>query len=200
MDVKLIAVSPKGGRKVVTLKDDVTVLGRQDNCQLRVPLKEISRQHCQFIRKGKMLSIKDLGSSNGTYVNGEKVILQSLKAGDVVSVADAVRVMVQIDGMPENIDEQKLAAPAKVAAAAVAAPVGKPAVAKAPVKSAAPAAKKPVAKPAAKPGKSVDDEIDFDSMSSTATRAGGRAGGDDDELVLSESFFMDDDDDDDDHK
>jgi len=193
MDVKLIAVSPKGGRKVITLKDEVTVLGRQENCQLRVPMKEISRQHCQFIRRGKMLSIKDLGSSNGTYVNGEKIMLQALKAGDVVSVADAIRVMVQIDGQPDAIDDRTLAAPARASAPSGAV---KPAV-KSPAKpvTTKPAVKKAAA--AAAPTKSIDDEIDFDSMSSSSTRVNGRGGADDDELVLSESFFMDDDEDDD---
>ena len=111
MDVKLIAFSPKGRRKEFSLRDDVTILGRQEGCHLHIPLNEISRQHCQFLLTGDTVSIKDLGSANGTFVNGQKVTQQDLEPGDVVWLASALSFMVQIDGQPEHIDEQKLRTP-----------------------------------------------------------------------------------------
>ena len=108
MDVKLIALSPSGKRKVLTLTSEITTLGRQKDCHLRVPLGEISRQHCQFILNSNKLSVKDLGSSNGTFVNDQKVIQQELHGGDVVSLANALTLMVQIDGQPAKIDESRL--------------------------------------------------------------------------------------------
>jgi len=108
MDVNLIALSPAGSRKVIALNAEVTTVGRQTDCNLRVPLDEISRQHCQFVVEGDRVSVKDLGSSNGTFVNDQKVIQRDLNPGDVVRLANALAMMVQIDGQPEQIDESRL--------------------------------------------------------------------------------------------
>jgi len=110
MDVKLIAVSPKGGRKIFPLSADVTTLGRAD-CSLRIPLEEISRQHCQVILSEDKATVKDLDSSNGTFVNGEQVTERDLQPGDVISLANALNFLVQIDGQPAEIDEDKLRRP-----------------------------------------------------------------------------------------
>jgi len=108
MEVKLISISSSGRRKSFPLTTEVTTVGRQDDCLLRIPLNEISRQHCQFLLGEDGISVKDLGSVNGTFVNGQKVVKRDLNPGDVVSLADALRIMVQIDGQPVEIDGAKL--------------------------------------------------------------------------------------------
>ncbi len=108
MDVKIIAISPKGTRKIFPLVANQTTLGRQDDCDLKIPLSEISRRHCQIIVEEKSVRIKDLGSANGTFVDGQKVDEQELKPGNVISLAGAINFMVQIDGEPAEIDEAKL--------------------------------------------------------------------------------------------
>lgn len=107
MDAKLISISPKGVRKVFPLVAAVTTLGRQADCNLQIPLSEISRQHCQLKVEGGKIIVKDLGSANGTVVNGQKISQQELKPGDLIALTDTVKFLIQIDGKPANIDESK---------------------------------------------------------------------------------------------
>lgn len=49
------------------------VIGRSTDCDLTFPVTQISRQHARFIVDGNYLLIEDLGSSNGTRVNGSRI-------------------------------------------------------------------------------------------------------------------------------
>jgi predicted component of type VI protein secretion system len=51
----------------------VTTVGRQAGCQLQVKSSQVSRKHCELFEKKGLLLVKDLGSSNGTFVNGKRV-------------------------------------------------------------------------------------------------------------------------------
>ncbi len=173
MDVKLISISPKGVQKAFPVAAPTTTLGRQPDCDLQIPLGKISRQHCQIQMNEDRLFVKDMKSANGTFVNGKKVVQAQLKPGDIISLSDEVKFLVQIDGQPGKIDESKLRPgpieeekEEKPAARSTAPAVKKPAVAQKPM---APAVKKPAAK-------SVEDEA---------------------EQILGESFFLDLDEDED---
>ena len=78
------------GRSVSTtlkLTDNVTSLGRHDDCVIRIKSAQVSRRHCELYEAGGQLMLRDLGSSNGTYVNGKRVTgEQSLKHGDEVTI------------------------------------------------------------------------------------------------------------------
>ncbi|MDH5432317.1 MAG: FHA domain-containing protein [Gammaproteobacteria bacterium] len=59
-----------------------SLIGRDSACEIQIPLGFISRKHAKLsIRNGRLL-IQDLNSSNGTFVNGEKVASKELKGGD----------------------------------------------------------------------------------------------------------------------
>ena len=61
------------------------VVGRGEKCQLRLNHEAISRHHCAFLVSDKAVVLKDLGSRNGTLVNGEKIERKTvLKTGDEV--------------------------------------------------------------------------------------------------------------------
>lgn len=65
--------------------NDKMVLGRSPDCDLSFSFDQLSRQHASFkLLKGD-LYVKDMGSSNGTQVNGRKVDQVKLNAGDVLS-------------------------------------------------------------------------------------------------------------------
>jgi pSer/pThr/pTyr-binding forkhead associated (FHA) protein len=79
----------KGRSATTTLKlaDAVTSIGRHDDCQIRIKSSQVSRRHCELFEAGGKLAIRDLGSSNGTFVNGKKITGQQvLKSGDEVTV------------------------------------------------------------------------------------------------------------------
>ena len=70
---------------MIDLEEEYTILGRSRACDLTVPgVSDISREHCCIRRKedGKY-SIKDLGSTNGTFLNGDRLKAESeLRDGD----------------------------------------------------------------------------------------------------------------------
>lgn len=103
------------------LRQGTTVMGRQTDCQVRIPAADVSRHHCQVENVGSVLRVADLGSRNGTLVNGERVDKRELSAGDVLTVGPLVFV-VRIAGVPERIDAA--ASYAKGRAAAVGAEAG----------------------------------------------------------------------------
>jgi pSer/pThr/pTyr-binding forkhead associated (FHA) protein len=66
----------------------------------------VSREHAELVFDGSSILLRDLGSSNGTYVNQEKVEQQGLTAGDVVGIG-SMAIVVRIDGMPTEIDPEE---------------------------------------------------------------------------------------------
>ena len=108
MQVVLIMFRNGGERRSFSVARNLTTIGRREDCDLRIPVGDVSRKHCRLVLSTDNLRVQDLGSSNGTYVNGTKVQDAFLNAGDTVSVGP-VNFVVQIDGVP---DEADLAAPA----------------------------------------------------------------------------------------
>ncbi|MCL1790559.1 MAG: DUF3662 domain-containing protein [Peptococcaceae bacterium] len=70
--------------KVYHLVQDAVVVGRQQTCDLALRDDEVSRQHLNVFREGQRWCIEDLGSTNGTFVNGVRVDKSILKPLDRV--------------------------------------------------------------------------------------------------------------------
>ena len=68
------------------LEDAVHSIGRTHTHSVRLHDTEVSRNHAELIRKGNSYAVRDLGSSNGTFVNGKLVSEQELTSGDQVQV------------------------------------------------------------------------------------------------------------------
>ena len=67
------------------------VVGRARDCELRVPLPCVSRRHCRLEIDGRgTVWVRDLGSLNGTWVNGRRVERARLGAGDRLRIGPAV--------------------------------------------------------------------------------------------------------------
>lgn len=88
MDYQLVVIRGRSGSKgPLKLGDTITTIGRQEDCQLRINSSQVSRKHCQIFEKKGHLLVKDLGSSNGTFVNGKKVQDQKvLEPGDELTI------------------------------------------------------------------------------------------------------------------
>jgi pSer/pThr/pTyr-binding forkhead associated (FHA) protein len=87
MNYRLVVVRGRSASQAIPLKDAITVAGRQEDCQLRISSSQVSRRHCQFFEQKGYLIVKDLGSSNGTLVNGKKISGQRvLEHNDVVNI------------------------------------------------------------------------------------------------------------------
>lgn len=93
-----------GERRDFPLNKPVIVIGRKHTCDLRIPLGIVSREHCQVEVTEDELVVRDLGSSNGTYHNSERVQEAKLGAGDTL-VIGPVHFTVVVDGQPADIAE-----------------------------------------------------------------------------------------------
>jgi pSer/pThr/pTyr-binding forkhead associated (FHA) protein len=127
MDVKLVMFRNDGKRKDFPVVNSTVTIGRAATCELRVPLLSVSRRHCQIVVEGDTVTVKDLGSSNGTFVNNKRVTEQVLKPGDRLVVGPVV-FTIQIDGQPEEIKpaRTKVRKPPAEAPAAETVGVGQP--------------------------------------------------------------------------
>jgi len=64
----------------------VKTIGRSAGAEFIVEAALVSRLHCQLTATAETLSVKDLGSTNGTFVNGKRVTTAELREGDTLSV------------------------------------------------------------------------------------------------------------------
>lgn len=70
----------------VALRGDEVVVGRLAECQICLPDANVSRRHAAFVRLDDGWAIADLGSTNGTIVNGQTVERARLHNGDVIEI------------------------------------------------------------------------------------------------------------------
>lgn len=79
---------PATGGAPVEIVKDMTLLGRGDDCDVRVEHKSVSKMHCILVKTDGLLLLRDLGSTNGTRVNGQRVRRAALLPNDSISVAN----------------------------------------------------------------------------------------------------------------
>ncbi len=96
-EVPLLVVKdgPLAGREW-RLEREVTTLGRGEDCDIAIPERQVSRAHLRVRRDALGYVLEDLGSKNGTFVNGKQVQEGApvrLKDGDEIHVALAVRLL-----------------------------------------------------------------------------------------------------------
>jgi pSer/pThr/pTyr-binding forkhead associated (FHA) protein len=110
MDVELVLLKKDGSQKSFSLPDSTTVIGRRHDCDLCIPLKTVSRRHCQLNHNEETINIRDLGSRSGTFLNGKRIDEAAIKAGDYIRIGPLI-FGVQINGQPENMVLPKPAKP-----------------------------------------------------------------------------------------
>ncbi|MGH9280299.1 MAG: FHA domain-containing protein [Acidimicrobiales bacterium] len=69
---------------------EVSVLGREGTCDYVIEDDSVSRQHCRIRREGENFILFDLGSGNGTFLNGEQVQKAELRDGDLFKVGETI--------------------------------------------------------------------------------------------------------------
>lgn len=76
---------PSAGSRFL-LDEDVTVAGRHPNADIFLDDVTVSRRHVEFVRSNNGFEMRDLGSMNGTYLNGARADGSILTNGDVVQI------------------------------------------------------------------------------------------------------------------
>ena len=85
----LIHKRPDGTDKSLTFSDKPLIVGRLPESEISVRDAFISRVHCGLSHNNNQFTLKDLGSTNGTFVNGTRIEQpRRLDPGDVVRVGE----------------------------------------------------------------------------------------------------------------
>jgi diguanylate cyclase (GGDEF)-like protein len=77
------------GRKHNVDRPSITV-GRSAKADIQIDQESVSRNHCKLINTGKSIMLRDLGSTNGTYVNDELVDEYVLRDGDLIKIGRSI--------------------------------------------------------------------------------------------------------------
>jgi len=88
-----IKAGPDSGRVYEVAQ--AAILGRLDTNDIPVKDVKASREHAKIYKQGEQYAIVDLNSSNGTFVNGEKITKRILKSGDEIEIG-TVRLLFEL--------------------------------------------------------------------------------------------------------
>ena len=87
MEVQLVVASGSKAGQVIPVAGPKFIIGRADDCHLKPRSELISRYHCAIISEDGYVAVRDLGSKNGVFLNGEQISMEhELKNGDKLSV------------------------------------------------------------------------------------------------------------------
>ena len=87
MELRLVVVGGKNAGRKISVAGPKFFIGRSEECQLRPNSDLVSRHHCAILLEEDFAAIRDFGSKNGTFVNGERVRgEQELNSGDRLRV------------------------------------------------------------------------------------------------------------------
>ncbi|PJF45093.1 MAG: hypothetical protein CUN55_00715 [Phototrophicales bacterium] len=99
---------------VFELNRDVVTIGRESGTDIVVPDVEVSRHHCRLRRSAGGYVIEDLGSTNGTFVNRQRVTgSRPLSVGDVIGLGETVELVYESLSMVPPQPQGQYGAPAQ---------------------------------------------------------------------------------------
>lgn len=85
----------------IELAKDLTLVGRNEDCDIRIDHKSVSKLHCLLVKTDGLVLVRDLGSTNGTRVNGQRVRRAALLPNDHLAIA-AYRYRVRFGDGPDE--------------------------------------------------------------------------------------------------
>lgn len=78
---------PVGGGDAIPLIQEVLTIGRRESCDICLKFQNISGLHCELSRRNGVWHIRDMGSTNGVKVNGERTQRRPLRPGDEITIS-----------------------------------------------------------------------------------------------------------------
>ena len=89
-------VFPTSRGMLTLLSDECILLGRDDDCQVKLLGKETSRHHAEIRRDGPLYILKDLGSRNGIFLDGARVSQAPISPGQILRLGEWIGVAIQV--------------------------------------------------------------------------------------------------------
>src|SRR3954464_8213662 len=92
---------PENGDPPIRIVRDVTVVGRREFCDIQVNDPSMSKRHCVLVKTDGLLVIRDLGTTNGTKVKGQRIRWAALLPDDRITLGSyKMRVYLGPDNAP----------------------------------------------------------------------------------------------------
>ena len=99
---------PLNGDPPIPITRDVSVVGRREFCDVRIDHESLSKRHCVLVRTDGLLMLRDLATTNGTKVNGQRVSWAALLPNDRLTMGGyKVRVYLGPDDAPGPSEQAK---------------------------------------------------------------------------------------------
>jgi hypothetical protein len=99
---------PENGDPPIPIERDMTIVGRHESCDVVIPHESLSKRHCVFVKTDGLLVIRDLATTNGTKVKGQRVRWAALLPDDKISLGGyKVRVYLGSDEMPSPSEQRR---------------------------------------------------------------------------------------------
>ena len=96
----LIVIHGSEQERAYEITDNVITIGRDSSCQIRLNDSTVSRHHARITLNGDTLTIEDLDSNNGTFLNGLPVTTNRLRVDDIVTLGKVELQLRQATNMP----------------------------------------------------------------------------------------------------
>jgi pSer/pThr/pTyr-binding forkhead associated (FHA) protein len=88
----------------ISVDQTVVVVGRHPGCDAHIDSQRVSRWHCVLAREGEHVLVRDLGSRNGTWINGCRVTSGRLKPGDRVAFGQLFFQVAEVETTATHLD------------------------------------------------------------------------------------------------
>jgi len=105
---RLVLLSEGLTGKTFDLKPELTTVGRLPDNALQIPEASVSSHHCEIQMRGNDLFVRDLGSTNGTFINGEKITEGTVKPGQILRLGMVDMRLETGDSQSSAVDKRKL--------------------------------------------------------------------------------------------
>jgi len=113
---KLVILSQGMTGRSHELKVDKTTIGRVDDNTFPIAESSVSSHHCEVFVRGSDVVVNDLNSTNGTFINGDKVTGEAvLKPGQILRLGQ-IELRLEVEGAPAASTPAATGAPAPAAA------------------------------------------------------------------------------------
>jgi predicted component of type VI protein secretion system len=94
----------------ITLDRAMVVVGRHPNCDTRLDSLRVSRHHCCMTQDNGQVIVRDLGSANGIWINGQRVEAGRLQPGDELAIAH-IRYRLEGEADSERVSQPAMGKP-----------------------------------------------------------------------------------------
>ena len=98
---KLVLLSAGMTGRTHELKAEKTTIGRVEDNVFQISEPSVSSHHCEVVLRGNDVVVKDLNSTNGTFINGEKVAEGPLKPGQILRLGQ-IEMRLETDAPPPS--------------------------------------------------------------------------------------------------